>query len=224
MARNIPYEENHREVNDVLEKKCNIHDIYTPDENPWLPCTDEYFYKTKNKTDCLSPWCKQCTIKKSGKWQNENKEQAYENIYRFKKTPKWHEYNYNYGQGRKGEIKQYKKEHPEKTKQYNKNHSRKKHDISKEELDDLYTYTKFSCMYCGITEEESLKTYKQHLHKDHAYNDGSNGIENCVLACKRCNSLKHTKDWDEWFIPTNKLFNQDRYDKIKNWLNLFIKV
>ena len=60
------YEECHRITEEgELQKKCSVHDRYFPEEDPWFSCTEEYYYKIKNKTDCLGSWCKRCSIKKS---------------------------------------------------------------------------------------------------------------------------------------------------------------
>jgi hypothetical protein len=68
-GKKIPYEENHRELNGLLEKKCNICD-------KWYPCTSEYFYPNKgNKTDGLCPECKTCTVKRSMKRNQEYREE-----------------------------------------------------------------------------------------------------------------------------------------------------
>ncbi|WP_217493734.1 HNH endonuclease, partial [Paenibacillus polymyxa] len=95
----------------------------------------------------------------------------------------------------------------------------KNHTITATEMDFLYQYCNYSCMYCGLTERDSLKEYGQILHRDHAVNDGGNGIENCILACKSCNSSKHTDDWDVWFTTDNEKFDFERYQKIYEWLN-----
>lgn len=95
----------------------------------------------------------------------------------------------------------------------------KQHKISKQELAILYNYANNSCMYCGISEAKAKELYRQKLHKDHAVNEGSNKIDNCILACKSCNSSKHKMNWDEWYIPENPIYNIERYNKIRNWLN-----
>jgi 5-methylcytosine-specific restriction endonuclease McrA len=72
-----------------------------------------------------------------------------------------------------------------------------------------------------MSEEDAIKKYKNRLHRDHAYNEGSNKIDNCVLACKGCNDSKRKKDWDEWYTEDNKRFSQERFDKIVEWLSKF---
>jgi len=116
-------------------------------------------------------------------------------------------------------MKQWANNNRDKIHEYAERHTKNKsHNISKEELQELYTYCESSCMYCGISEREAISLYGQKLHKDHAYNDGSGGIENCVLACKQCNSSKRDLDWDDWFQPPNLKFDTERFNKIKSWL------
>ena len=76
----IPYEENHKEIDGILYKKCTMC-------NEWFPCNDKYFHKHAcNKKDGLFPYCKPCNIKQATghnkkrdkidnyrKWQNNNK-------------------------------------------------------------------------------------------------------------------------------------------------------
>ena len=44
----IKYEDNHRVNNGILEKKCNQHYKWFPEENDWFPCTEEYI-----NIDCI---------------------------------------------------------------------------------------------------------------------------------------------------------------------------
>lgn len=96
----------------------------------------------------------------------------------------------------------------------------KEHNITKEEIDLIYEFSEYSCMYCGISEEEAVDKYRQKLHRDHAINNGTDGIENCILACKGCNSSKNSKDWDEWYL-SSECFNEDRFMLIIEWLENF---
>jgi hypothetical protein len=52
-------------------------------------------------------------------------------------------------------------------------------------------------MYCGMSEEEAKKEFGCRLFRDHFENEGSNGVDNCILCCKRCSSSKHTKPFEE---------------------------
>lgn len=120
--------------------------------------------------------------------------------------------------------KQWRKDNPEYFREMNKRwQENKKHEISKEELDRLYKYCDSSCMYCGLTEKEHKELYGQKLHRDHAINEGSNKIDNCIMACRSCNVSKWDRDWDEWYTPKNKKYTYDRYLKIYNWIESFKK-
>ena len=64
----IHYQENHKEIDGKLYKRCSIHEEYSPNEEEWLLCTDEFFYKNKGSNDGLSPYCKTCEKKKNSQW------------------------------------------------------------------------------------------------------------------------------------------------------------
>lgn len=183
----------------------------------------DFFYKQKEVADGLSSWCKTC-------------KKAYQNFYfDLRRKPlgdarkirhiinrdrengqssDWYKINKN---KRKEYMSNWQKNNKDKIHSYvSKN---KKHDISKEEIKQIYKYSNSCCMYCGISEIESKKIYNQKLHKDHAINNGDDTIKNCVLSCRSCNSTKNVKDWTEWYVPTNPLYCQRRFDRIYEWLN-----
>ncbi|RNB59425.1 hypothetical protein EDM57_04595 [Brevibacillus gelatini] len=216
------YKETHKSLNGIDYKLCNKC-------GDWFPSTDEYFYRNKsNSIDGLHPSCKQCAIIKSIIRQNENPEaikayakENYRNKVQYYKD-KFNRWVNNNPERIKQLTKDWRQNNREKLKEYRiERELHKKHDISDEELNELYAYCNSSCMYCGITEEESVEKYGHKLHKDHAINDGSNGIENCILACKSCNSSKRNKDWDVWFTTENPKYTQERFVKIKEWLDKF---
>lgn len=196
--------------------------------NESFAATIEYFYKNKSSKDGLNPYCKQCTINKSKKYQKDNPEWSVEyskKAYQRKeqyfkdKAIRWSREN---EERAKGLQKEWRQNNPEKLKEYREERLfHKKHEISDDELNELYQYANHCCMYCGINETESLQLYNQKLHKDHAYNDGSNGIDNCILACKSCNSSKRDKDWIEWFTSDNPKYTDERYIMISEWLSKF---
>jgi len=95
----------------------------------------------------------------------------------------------------------------------------KKHDISKNEIEQLYNYCSGKCMYCGMTEEEQLHKYNKKLFKDHAINRGSNRIDNCVLCCLPCSSSKRDRDWLAWYTAENPVFSEERFKLIRNWIH-----
>jgi hypothetical protein len=219
LAGHIPYEENHREVNRVLEKKCTIHDIYSPeDESSWFPCTNEYFYKTKsNKTDGLSTWCKKCSSRKAYKFNQEHPEQLKiskkkddaklkNKLRRRKHTQKLRS---------DGFYDEYYQNNPDKYKEYNKNH--RQHDITKEEWRNELEVFNYKCAYCGISEQEAKKKYGQKLHKDHVDHEGYNDLRNAVPGCKICNSHKWEYDFEEWYRQ-QEFFSEEKLEFINWWV------
>lgn len=74
--REEQYNKTHKIINNLIYKKCNKHNIYFPDEDGWLPCTEEYFSRSKhNAIDELYPYCKRCNSRKSVDWWHNNKKQ-----------------------------------------------------------------------------------------------------------------------------------------------------
>jgi len=114
--------------------------------------------------------------------------------------------------------KTYQQNNPEKMKKYNKIRSNKKHNITKQEWINCKNYFNNSCVYCGITEEEHRKLFKQDLHKDHLIDDGRNDLKNCVPACKSCNSHKWAFTLNKWYSKENPNFTKEKYLKIYNWI------
>ena len=55
-----------------------------------------------------------------------------------------------------------------------------------------------------------------YLHKEHFDDEGTNTIDNCVPACKSCNSSKGVKPFENWFSG-----EEWRKVKIYKWLNSF---
>jgi hypothetical protein len=194
-----------------------------------FPLNNEYFYKNKSSSDGFNPYCKECTKKRSRKWAVNNQQQKKESQAewyqdnRMRLLDKQKTLDTKNKDVKKTYLSNWQKENKDRVREYQiERNIHKTHNISDEELNELYEYANDSCMYCGLTEQESLELYNQRLHKDHAYNNGSDRIDNCVLACKSCNGSKRTKDWDEWYIQDNPKYTYDRYLKIEEWLNKFI--
>lgn len=217
------YEEYHKEVEGVIYKKCAYHNTYFQDEEPWFPMTTEYYYKNiKNGSDGFYPECKKCSVRKSVKWWENNKERYEINRKRYHKTDKFKEWHKRNNEQQKDKRKEWFEKNPNKNSEYQaRRKQHKQHDITENEWIDCKEFFNNSCAYCGMSEKESLVIYNQRLHKDHAMNEGSNGIDNCLAACKGCNCKKHKEDWYDWYAENNKIFNQERFDKICLWLSLF---
>jgi hypothetical protein len=67
--------------------------------------------------------------------------------------------------------------------------------------------------------EEHKEIFNQDLHKEHAINKGTNDLSNCVPSCYTCNSIKHDKDYIDWYTKNNPLYNEERLQLIEQWLN-----
>lgn len=189
---------------------------------------NDYYTEEKTNKDgiiytYINPKCKQCVKDNINKWRKDNPEQTKEQVKKYRQKESFHVSCKATHERSKEREKLWRKNNKDKLKEYNENKMHKKHNINKEELDNLYIFADYSCMYCGISESDSMIKYGERLHKDHAINNGSNGIDNCILACKGCNSWKHTRDWDEWYTPDKSIYTQERFDKIKLWINKIYK-
>jgi hypothetical protein len=223
MARPIPYEENHREINGLLEKKCNKHYIYFPDEHPWFPCTEEYYYKNKlNKLDGLQPHCKKCGIEKGTIFYKSNIESEKKRMKEHCDKNKEHlkiikKKNFDDNpELYKLNRKLWRQNHPEKLKIYNSLH--REHDITKNEEISLLRVFNHSCAYCGMTEKEHKLKFNQKLHNDHVNTEGYNDLRNDVPACKGCNCGKWEHPMEEWYRE-QKFFSEERLKFINWWTN-----
>ena len=229
MARNIPYEENHRiNENDELQKKCNIHEEYFHGEDPWFPCTDEYFYKVKNKHDGLGTWCKKCSSKKAMKWSEENPDKFTESQEKYKLNPNRPETfkRHNAKIRAEGYFEEYIKRPEVKARKYHEKH--KNHDISEKEWLACKDYFKdedndWCCAYCGLKIQDHWirireKVLRSDFHKEHKDDKGYNDIRNCIPSCRNCNSDKRIIDWEKWYRK-QYFFSEERYNKIIKWTN-----
>lgn len=213
----ISYEASHKIMNNVEYKKCGW------ECDDWYPMTEEYFYKNKSsKLDGFQPYCKECTKKKYTKWRKDpnNKEKFSKNRQRMnaKESQKAHFDKANEKRKKEGYFNNYYHDNKDKFKGYRFDHMHKKHDITDEEWEFCKEYFSNSCAYCGITEEKAKKEYGHVLHMEHAINEGENDITNCLPACRKCNSQKWIRDFDEWYVESNKVFSTERFNKVIIWL------
>jgi hypothetical protein len=186
------------------------------------PKTEEYFYKqnTKHGKIILKSECKTCTKNRYKSWREENPKKRKENykrqnskekkLYNIKKKNKERRENGKYGE--------WQRNNPEKIKKYNKNHTKKKHKINEQEWNNCKAYFNNICAYCGMTEKEHRKIYKQDLHKEHVIDDGRNDLKNCVPSCKICNSEKHETSLNNWYNKNNIKYDYEKYYQIYLWL------
>jgi hypothetical protein len=223
LGRKIPYEENHRIINGELQKKCNKHDIYFPNEEPWFLCTEEFFYTTdKNKTDGLHPECKRCGSKHAYKnLKDRHGEEKHRLLNKIRDaTPERKKQMRANGkrQRESGYQKEYQQKNPEKIRQYTENRKNPKEWIA------CKNYFGNTCAYCGLPILEHYFTRKGvtklgDFHKEHKDHDGANDLSNCLPSCGSCNDKKWKHPFDEWYTPDNPIFSQDRLNKILKWVN-----
>ncbi|MGK4040835.1 HNH endonuclease [Heyndrickxia oleronia] len=178
-----------------------------------------YSQKKKNKSGVeyvyYQPYCKECAVNRSIKWQVNNYSRHRKNQRNFDKTTKRKENYKNNSKSRRDNGKYYEWL---KKNNYSYEKFHKQHDITEEEWLRCKAYFEYSCAYCGVSVEEHLLVTGQDLHKEHVIHDGSNGIENCVPACRKCNSEKWAFEFDDWYSESNVNYDQDRKNKIINWI------
>ena len=212
-------EENYKEIEGVLHKKCSIC-------NEWVPCNTDYFYK-KNR-DKLSPYCKTCEKAKNTKYSREHNDQRYwYNKKYLSKPEKLNHINKSIRERRQrdGKFRQWQRDNKDKIKQYQENRKQHgDHRITKKEWESCKEYFENCCAYCGLPLAEHYIFYKGErklgdFHKEHVDHKGSNDLSNCIPSCKECNSSKHDIKLEDWYTETNQRFSQERLDKIYKWLN-----
>ena len=225
------YNLTHRIIDGVEYKKCSHHLKNFPEEEEWMVCSLEYFYKSKNsKSDGLLPECKKCSSKRSWDYQLDNWDEYYGKVQKLKKEniESYRDYHREYRHVRKdlydARRERFYKNHPEKYREYGDRHSSKDHKISIKEWRSCKAYFKNTCAYCGLAIEDHYFTRKGvtkngDFHKEHKDHNGSNDLSNCLPSCKNCNSLKWAFPFEEWYNDKNPVFSQERLNKIMQWLD-----
>ncbi|MGG0667817.1 HNH endonuclease signature motif containing protein [Lederbergia citrisecunda] len=195
------------------EKKCRI-------------CEEtklaEYFYKHKTNKDGLHSYCKECVKEKTTKWQQENRDRYNKWQREYIKTETARNNRREAAQEWRdsGGYREWTRENADKVNSYNLyRRMNKTHTISNGEWIACKNYFNDSCAYCGISEEDAKEQQGNYLHKEHVEHNGSNGIENCVPACKSCNSRKWECELNEWFLREFGVDSQDRLDRVYAWLD-----
>jgi hypothetical protein len=182
--------------------------------------------KKKGNYIYYNPECKECTIERSSKRQNDNPERTkeyakenYKNKLQYYKD-KFNRWVDNNPERMKKLYKEWQQNNKDKIKGYNLKRSvHKKHDITKKEWLSCKNYFNNSCAYCGMNEKEAKEKYNNNLHKEHVDHEGANDLSNCIPSCKSCNCSKHTSKLEDWYNADNPIFTQVRSDKIYKWLN-----
>jgi hypothetical protein len=208
---------NRREINGITEKQCTKC-------NKWFAeNADNFYMRNKNKIELgYNAICKECSRKDRKDYIEAN----YETVKKNKKEsyrrtqPHKNQQNKDWQQNHKeyyrAYVKQYCHDNPDKVHHYNQKRQHKNHQISKEEWDSCKQYFDSSCAYCGMSEEKHKEIMHQQLHKEHVVFNGSIYLDNCVPACRTCNSKKWEHDMEEWYKQQD-YFSEERLNKIKQW-------
>ena len=233
------YNDYHR-INDqsIEEKQCkNCFE--------WFEINENNFGRDRSNKDGFNMLCKTCFRKHNQQYYQETRDVQLE-----KSKQRWRdnreelnaqflEYYYNNKDKYYINRKNYTEENLEKLQEVQKDwrhnnkdklkgyvterEQHKKHEISEPEWKDCKKYFGYKCAYCGIDEETHKELYGEQLHKDHAYNEGSNNLTNCVPGCKSCNSKKRDLDFDIWYTKDNPRFEdgfykEENFKRIVKWL------
>jgi hypothetical protein len=218
--RQKKWNETHKIIEDIDHKKCNKCD-------KWFPSTTDYFYKNdKNGIDGLFPYCNECAKNEAVNWVESNKDK-YKKLkkkYNSKSDSKERNRNRNKRYRDSGRYYEWLEENPEKAKTYQNMRTNKDHQISEKEWLSCKEYFNNCCAYCNLHISEHFVTWKgtlKHtdLHREHVDPNGSIYLENCIPACKDCNTSKWEYKLDEWYREGNPHFTQERYNKILKWIN-----
>lgn len=166
--------------------------------------------------------CKKCVGNRSIKWMKDNPESYAKQKIEYAKTEKRIKFRFEEGvkQRKSGYYLGWQRNNPDKCQGYSQQHDN--HDISEKEWEACKKYFNYKCAYCGMPLEDHWVQYAGKMilgdfHKEHKIHDGSNGLENCIPACKSCNSSKHTAIFEEWYNIHNPNFTKSRYNKIIKW-------
>lgn len=211
----------YKTIDGKVYKKCTEHKNYFPDEDSFILMDEEHFYLNNcNKEDGYFPYCKRCNIKKYALWVKDNPEKRKVVQDKYNRTYKRNLHNRDIAKKRRdaGIQKDWQDNNPDKLREYNEKRKIKAHEISATEWKACRKYFNYSCAYCGMTEEEHKKLYRQSLHKEHVDPNGGNGLENCVPSCKRCNCSKHWSNLIEWY-KKQPFYDEEKLNKVIQWLD-----
>lgn len=193
------------------------------------PHTGEYFYKSSNKNEEFSSWCKECQKDKSRKSYRNNKEKSNKRgkeHYR-KNKEIYNQMNREWNRNNKEKLsriaKVWRENNKDKLKEYGQKYKNKKHKITIKQWELCRDYFDYQCAYCGMSEAEHKQKNKQQLHKEHVIHEGRSDIKNCVPSCRSCNSSKRASTINQWYSINNPIYNRERYLKIYQWIRFDCK-
>jgi hypothetical protein len=172
-----------------------------------------------DKYTYYQPYCKECAKKQVLQWESKNPDKLKQNRKKTNDNRKDKIYQYGLISQSRGSRLQWQRRNMSKLIKYNSERmEHKEHRITKLEWDLCKEYFDNGCAYCGLSYENHKKIYKQDLHREHVIHTGSNKLDNCVPSCKICNSSKKDRMFSEWYNENNYVFEQERLNKILDWL------
>lgn len=62
----------------------------------------------------------------------------------------------------------------------------------------IYIRDDFACVYCGLALKDAPPADVTLDHLDARTNGGNNDASNLITACRRCNSQRQAKPWQEY--------------------------
>lgn len=193
-----------------------------------MPLSEFYSRKAfnKEKGDYIyyNPECKECRKEKSINWRLENREAWLESNKRTNKKPEKKSMVKKAMTERRneGKAREWQQNNKDKVKGYQDDRKHMIHKISKKEWIICKNFFNNSCAYCELSELEHYKLFNEQLQKDHVDPVGSNKIDNCVPACRRCNPSKSNTVIVDWYNDLNPNFTTKRMDKILYWLENYL--
>lgn len=209
-------------IDGIEYKRCTKHYHYYPNENEWLPATDEFFYRN-NANSKLQPYCRECAKKKYLDWKHNNPKKNKRLYDKWNHSEKGRAYrlrnNKNYRD--RGGQREWARKHPDRIKFYaNKKH---KHTITNKEWEQCKKYFTHRCAYCGLKIEDHYITRRGitklgDFHKEHVVDCGKDTLGNCIPSCGQCNSEKNDKSLNNWYNINNPKYSYERYHQIYLWI------
>jgi 5-methylcytosine-specific restriction endonuclease McrA len=155
--------------------------------------TLDEFYSQKTGKDGRRSQCRVCV--KAYRKDNAEKRAVYDKQYRKDNTEKTAAYNKQYRQTTKGKAARKNAHHKRRTK-------KREGDVTTAQLLELQQTAK-SCYWCG-----KKLTAKTQVHIDHYIplsKGGGHTLSNLVVACKKCNITKNSKDPQDFAISLGRL-------------------
>ncbi len=131
---------------------------------------------------------------RSRQWKKANPKKHYEHTLRWKRvnpekhrehSSRWH----------KAHPSHWAKANPDKHREHSRRHRALKLNATIGPVDEAAIYERdgYMCMYCGATHRKLTIDHIEALN-----NGGPHCEDNLVVACRRCNSSKHTKPLEDW--------------------------